>query len=167
MRHRHPIAEPTATEVPADDVIEADRVTEAAEVMEAVAEPPAPPAPKPAPPRAKPHAPSPYDLAGLSGAFAMTANVADPEPETEPAEQPAYAPPHHPLGNHDNEDMVTERGLRGLVGGGASQVSVAAALRARDAARPTDADLAAADQDLVIVRRGWVPREELPRPGRR
>ncbi len=63
--------------------------------------------------------------------------------------------------------MATERGLRGLVGGGASQVSVAAALRARDAARPTDADLAAAEEDLVIVRRGWVPREELPRPGRR
>ena len=65
------------------------------------------------------------------------------------------------MGNHDTDDSVTERGLRGLVGGGASQVSVAAALRARDAARPTDADLAAADQDLVIVRRGWVPREEL------
>lgn len=177
MRHRHPIVDPTTIEAPTDegveidDVDEVDRVTETVEVIEAAAERPAPPAPKPAPPRAKPHAPSPYDLAGLSGAFAMTANVADPEPETEPAgqpaEQPVYAAPHHPLGNHDNEDMVTERGLRGLVGGGASQVSVAAALRARDAARPTDADLAAADRDLVIVRRGWVPREELPRPGRR
>jgi hypothetical protein len=117
--------------------------------------------PKPTPPRHKPHAPSPHDIAELSGAFAMTANVADPEPEAEPA----YV--HHHLANHDHEDVVTERGLRGLVGGGASQVSVAAALRARDAARPSDADVAAAEENLTIVRRGWVPREELPRPGRR
>src|SRR5690349_1535365 len=177
MRHRHPIVDPTTIETPGDEVDEiaeieqVDQVTEVVEVVAAAAEPAASPAPKPAPPRAKPHAPSPYDLAGLSGAFAMTANVADPEPETEPvsqpAEQPVYAAPHHPLGNHDNEDMVTERGLRGLVGGGASQVSVAAALRARDAGRPSDADLTAAEEELVIVRRGWVPREELPRPGRR
>lgn len=59
-----------------------------------------------------------------------------------------------------------ERGLRGLVGGGASQVGVRAAMRARDAARPTDADLAAAEANLVIVRRGWVPRDDPPRPTR-
>lgn len=85
----------------------------------------------------------------------MTVGVHDPEPlDTD----------HH---EHDHDDVVTERGLRGLVGGGASQVSVNAALRARDAARPTEADLAVAEESLVIVRRGWVPREELPRPGRR
>ena len=67
----------------------------------------------------------------------------------------------------DAEDPHVERGLRGLVGGGSSQVSVSAAMRARDAARPTDADLAAAESNLVIVRRGWVPREDLPRSGRR
>lgn len=154
MRHHHPVVE---AEPAASDATEA--VVEA--VVEPVEEPPPPPAPKPTPPRHKPHAPSPHDLAELAGAFAMTANVADPEPEAEPAYQ------HHPLGNHDHEDVVTERGLRGLVGGGASQVSVAAALRARDAARPSDADVAAAEENLVIVRRGWVPREELPRPGRR
>ncbi|MGW4294099.1 hypothetical protein ACWEH1_13720 [Micromonospora chersina] len=59
-----------------------------------------------------------------------------------------------------------ERGLRGLVGSGSSQVSVTAALRARDAARPTDEDLAEAEARVVIVRRNWVPREELPRTGR-
>ncbi|WP_407937858.1 hypothetical protein [Micromonospora viridifaciens] len=59
-----------------------------------------------------------------------------------------------------------ERGLRGLVGSGSSQVSVTAALRARDAARPTDADLAEAEARVVIVRRNWVPREELPRTNR-
>lgn len=59
-----------------------------------------------------------------------------------------------------------ERGLRGLVGSGSSQVSVTAALRARDAARPTDDDLAEAEARVVIVRRNWVPREDLPRSGR-
>ncbi|GIE81575.1 hypothetical protein Aph02nite_75250 [Actinoplanes philippinensis] len=62
-----------------------------------------------------------------------------------------------------NEDRESERGLRGLVGSGSSQVSVGAALRARDASRPTDEDLAAAERDLPIIRRNWLPREELPR----
>jgi hypothetical protein len=61
------------------------------------------------------------------------------------------------------DEREAERGLRGLVGSGASQVSVGAALRARDAARPTEADIAEAEQNLVIVRRNWVPREDLPR----
>lgn len=56
-----------------------------------------------------------------------------------------------------------ERGLRSLVGAGSSQVSVIAAMRARDASRPTEADLAEAEESLQIVRRGWVPRDELPR----
>ena len=64
------------------------------------------------------------------------------------------------------DDRDTERGLRGLIGSGASQVSVAAAMRARDAARPTDADLAEAAERLVLVRRNWVPREDVPRSGR-
>ncbi|KAB1913929.1 hypothetical protein F8274_08730 [Micromonospora sp. AMSO31t] len=59
-----------------------------------------------------------------------------------------------------------ERGLRGLVGSGSSQVSVTAALRARDAARPSDEDLAEAEARVMVVRRNWVPREELPRTGR-
>ncbi|WP_433263553.1 hypothetical protein ACQPWR_26545 [Micromonospora vinacea] len=59
-----------------------------------------------------------------------------------------------------------ERGLRGLVGSGSSQVGLSAALRARDAARPTDDDLAEAEARVVVVRRNWVPREELPRSPR-
>ncbi len=55
------------------------------------------------------------------------------------------------------EDREAERGLRSLVGGGSSQVKVTAAMRARDAARPTDADLAAAEANLAIIRRGWKP----------
>jgi hypothetical protein len=56
-------------------------------------------------------------------------------------------------------DPGTERGLRGLVGGGSSQVTPGAALRARDAARPTPEDLALAEAELRIVRRNWTPRE--------
>jgi hypothetical protein len=52
-----------------------------------------------------------------------------------------------------------ERGLRGLVGGGSSQVTPAAAMRARDAARPTPEDLARSEAELHIVRRHWVPRD--------
>ena len=77
--------------------------------------------------------PSPADLA------ALTSSVHDPEPE------PAL------------EDKEVERGLRGLVGGGSSQVGVVAAMRARDATRPTDAELAAAEANLMIIRRGWMP----------
>jgi len=56
-----------------------------------------------------------------------------------------------------DEERETDRGLRGLIGSGTSQVSVTAALRARDAARPTDEEIAEAEQRLVIVRRNWVP----------
>jgi hypothetical protein len=59
------------------------------------------------------------------------------------------------------DDHELERGLRGLVGPGASQVSVTAAMRARDAARPTEEDLARAEETLQIVRRGWQPRDPL------
>ena len=54
---------------------------------------------------------------------------------------------------------ASERGLRGLVGGGSSQVSVAAATRARDAARPRPTDVAKVEAELVIVRRHWLPRD--------
>ena len=97
-------------------------------------------APTPAPPTARP-VPGPPPAA-------QTSPVHDPD-----AEQV----------NGNGDERETERGLRGLVGSDSSQVGLAAAMRARDAARPDEADLAAAERDLVIVRRGWVPREELPR----
>ncbi|WP_373312118.1 hypothetical protein [Asanoa siamensis] len=65
------------------------------------------------------------------------------------------------------EDREAERGLRGLVGSGASQVSPTAAMRARDASRPSAAEDAEAMERLVVVRRNWVPREDLPRGGAR
>ncbi|HEX5494788.1 MAG TPA: hypothetical protein VFX70_09475 [Mycobacteriales bacterium] len=65
-------------------------------------------------------------------------------------------------GRRDGER--SERGLRGLVGSGPSQVGVSGALRARDAARPSAADLAAADKELVVVRRHYVPPDRLTGP---
>jgi hypothetical protein len=59
----------------------------------------------------------------------------------------------------DLDPALAERGLRGLVGGGSSQVSPAAALRARDAARPRAEDLARSEAQLQVVRRNWSPRE--------
>jgi hypothetical protein len=90
--------------------------------------------------------------------------------ETAAIEDPAEDAPKKPRAGFigrprpaAGDDREVERGLRGLVGSGSSQVSVGAALRARDAARPTDAQLADAEQNLAIVRRNWTPREELPR----
>ncbi len=54
---------------------------------------------------------------------------------------------------------AAERGLRGIVGGGSSQVTPGAALRARDAARPRPEDLERAEAELTIVRRHWAPRD--------
>jgi hypothetical protein len=79
-------------------------------------------------------------------ADAVTAEVTD-----DLADQPAEA--------GDPESTPAERGLRGLVGGGSSQVSPAAALRARDAARPSQQDVERAESELTIVRRHWTPRD--------
>jgi hypothetical protein len=86
-------------------------------------------------PGSQPPVPSPASLA------ALTSPVHDPEDDQ-------AAPP---------DERETERGLRGLVGGGSSQVKVTAALRARDATRPGAEDLAAAETNLIIIRRGWTP----------
>ncbi len=50
-----------------------------------------------------------------------------------------------------------ERGLRELVGAGPSQLSLSRALRARDLNRPTDAELAEAEREVVVTRRNWQP----------
>jgi hypothetical protein len=105
----------------------------------------APAAPVPAPPPAAPAVPT-------------------PGPPTSPARPVSPAPrPVSPALAAGGEEPHGERGLRGLVGSGSSQVTVGAALRARDAARPTEQHLAEAEARLVIVRRNWVPREDLPR----
>ncbi len=95
---------------------------------------------------------------------------AGPRPAARPvrAGPPPPARPVRPVarptsGAGAGGDDQSERGLRGLVGSGSSQVSVGAALRARDAARPTEEQLAEAEAELVIIRRNWMPREDLPR----
>lgn len=75
----------------------------------------------------------------------------------EPA--PPTSVPPKPVAKAERD---AERGLRGLIGSGPSQVGISGALRARDASRPTDADLAAAEQDLAIVRRHYVPTDAMP-----
>jgi hypothetical protein len=103
--------------------------------------------------------------AAAGTAAAETVGVEDPEVPEPASPRPMRRPPRPPSaqgGGSIGGDEV-ERGLRGLVGSGSSQVSVGAALRARDAARPTDEHLADAEENLTIVRRNWTPREDLPR----
>jgi hypothetical protein len=64
-----------------------------------------------------------------------------------------------PVPEPTDGDVASERGLRGLIGGGSSQVNPSMAMRARDAARAVASDLARAEADLVIVRRNWTPRD--------
>lgn len=82
-------------------------------------------------------------------AVAITAETVDPVSEDSPVAVLAAEPDPSPA----------ERGLRGLIGGGSSQVKPTVAMRARDAARARDADLARAEAELTIVRRNWSPRE--------
>jgi hypothetical protein len=88
--------------------------------------------------------PAETDASGAAVATTADADDPVPEPVLEPAEPDASA---------------AERGLRGLIGGGSSQVKPTVAMRARDAARPRESDLARAETDLVIVRRNWSPRD--------
>lgn len=108
---------------------------------------------------------TPADASGADGTTAGTAPVHDDvAPRSPRGGRPGEPAPRGRRAAAPAEEG--ERGLRGLVGSGSSQVSVTAALRARDAARPTEEDLAQAEQRVVLIRRNWVPREELPRNGR-
>jgi hypothetical protein len=146
-RRRDPPGEAPVAEAPAGDTPVADTPG----VDTPVADPPnvgAPPTAPPAPTR--PAALTPGRPA------ALTRPVHDPdEDEADRERREVREPAAGPEGGQDDREV--ERGLRGLVGGGSSQVSVAAALRARDATRPTGQDLATAESDLVIIRRGWTP----------
>jgi hypothetical protein len=82
-----------------------------------------------------------------------------PPPATLAATSPVLDEPAPWVATAEGEPSVSERGLRGLVGGGSSQITPAAALRARDAARPRTGDLARAEAELTIVRRNWAPRD--------
>jgi hypothetical protein len=79
---------------------------------------------------------------------------------------PAAPPPARATPPRRRRAQPAEGGLRDLIGAGRSQVGVSGALRARDVNRPTDSDLAAAEQEVVIVRRNWRPADSPPRSGR-
>jgi hypothetical protein len=107
---------------------------------------------------------------GAKGAVAP-AKTTPPPPSTEPApaakkrpvrrdEARATGSPRSPRAPRADQG---DRGLRDLVGAGPSQLGPIRAMRARDVNRPHDEDEAAAERELVIVRRHWQPKDE---PGR-
>jgi len=99
------------------------------------------------------------DSTAETAAEATTETAAESEAETAAA---GDAPEPAPRRRSRSRRTDAERSLRGIVGAGSSQVGVVGAMRARDAARPTAEDLAAAERDLVIVRRHYVPPGTLP-----
>ena len=73
-------------------------------------------------------------------------------PAAKPPAQTARRAPSRPA-----RSEPVERGLREIVGAGPSQLGPVRAMRARDANRPTDAELAEAEQEVELVRRNWKP----------
>jgi hypothetical protein len=58
--------------------------------------------------------------------------------------------PNRPGRSQENDAAHSKDGLGGLVAAGPSRVGIDGAMRARDVARPSAADLAAAEKELVI-----------------
>lgn len=82
------------------------------------------------------------------------------EPSESPTERRRRIPGRRRRPGGENQDRSArdsnaDRGLREIVGAGPSQLGVSGALRGRDVNRPTAEDLAAAERDVVIVRRHW------------
>jgi hypothetical protein len=98
------------------------------------------------------------DATGETAAGQASATAAAGQASAETAAVPAPGPKRKSRARRTD----AERSLRGIVGAGSSQVGVVGAMRARDAARPTAEDLAAAERDVVIVRRRYVPPDALP-----
>lgn len=63
-------------------------------------------------------------------------------------------------------ESPVERSLRALVSTRTTQLPPTVAMRAREVAAPTQADLMAAEQELVIVRRHYVPPMPLTNAGK-
>jgi len=102
----------------------------------------------------------PHAFAGSPGAAAATGPGHPADHGRMPGEGPrrSFRTPR--------EDQ-SERSLRALVTTRSTQVSPSAAMRAREAATPTAADLLAAEADLVVVRRHYVPPTALAAGRRR
>jgi len=82
-----------------------------------------------------------------------------------PPENPAVIPPAET--RRSNDSRRSDRGLRGLEASRSSQLTPNQAMRAREFARPTADDLADAEQELVVVRRNYIPPTPLQSSRRR
>jgi hypothetical protein len=94
-----------------------------------------------------------------------------PEKAREKAPEPTRAqgnrqPPHPSRDDRRRGDSSVERSLRALVSTRTTQLPPDIAMRAREVAAPTHADLVAAEQELVIVRRYYVPPAPLATAGK-
>jgi hypothetical protein len=136
--------------------------------------------------RRRPHRPAgPESLAAGTGSADVRGGVEPP-----PAKADAAAQPHQQAdpaggspegkqgrghggnaepakGRRDGEPgrahgRDADRGWRELAGSSPSQVGLSGAMRARDVARPTPADLAAAERSVTVIRRHWQPPESTP-----
>jgi hypothetical protein len=94
-------------------------------------------------------------VTGAAGAPAPAS--VPPSAQTPSAETPPAADDRPQRRRSGGSRAPAERTLRDLVGNTPSQVGVEGALRARDVNRPTAEDLAAAERNVVIVRRNWRP----------
>lgn len=89
--------------------------------------------------------------------------AAPPAPPVAVDQPPGRPAPARTRGGFDNRGRSdSDRSLRALVTTRPTQLSPSAAMRARDVAAPSAADLAEAAADLVIVRRNYVPPAPLP-----
>jgi len=79
------------------------------------------------------------------------------------ANRPADPPARNPRGSRTSGG---ERGPHGLEGSRTTQVSPTEAMRAREFARPTAEDLDTAEQQVVLVRRNYVPPTPLQHSSR-
>ena len=95
-----------------------------------------------------------------SGDAEAVANAVIDEPDQGHSGSPADAPRTRPESGGD-------RALRALVSIRATQLPPTAAMRAREVGTPTAEDLAAAERDLVIVRRHYQPPAPLTAGRRR
>lgn len=86
------------------------------------------------------------------GTGADRANSTEPNPSPSHGRGKAHG---NQAGRAHGRD--SEHGWRDLAGNTPSQVGVGGALRARDVARHRPEDLAAAERDVVVVRRQWQP----------
>lgn len=92
---------------------------------------------------------------GISRSTEPRREAEKPVPSAPVAKPPAQTARRAP--SRPTRSEPVERGLREIVGAGPSQLGPVRAMRARDANRPTDADLAKAEEEVELVRRNWKP----------